>query len=264
VAFWIGRRPSNERYTYGYGRAEDLAGVCIVGVIAASAVLAAWQAVVRIGDPRPIHGLGWVAAAGVVGFAGNELVARYRIGVGRRIGSAALVADGRHARADGFTSLAVVLGAIGVAAGWNLADPTVGLMITIAVLVVLKDSARDIYRRLMDSVDPGLVSEASRTLEAVDDVVRVDRVRIRWVGHELLAEADLSVDAALTVAAAHVVAEQAEHELLHALPRLARATIHLNPASSRTSDPHGITAHHFAERSESKRRDTRPQTSGPG
>lgn len=249
IAFWIGRRPPNERYTYGYGRAEDLAGIFIVAVIAASSVLAAWEAVLRLEHPRGVHGVGWVAAAGVVGFAGNELVARYRIRVGRRIGSAALVADGMHARTDGFTSLAVVAGAAGVAAGWQQADPVVGLIITIAVLVVLKNAARDIYRRLMDSVDPNLVESARASLAGVSRVARVDRVRIRWVGHELLAEADIGVDATLSLSEGHAVAEEAEHRLLHDLPRLARATIHLNPCSSDgLEDPHTITAHHFPER----------------
>ena len=249
VAFWIGRRPPNSRYNYGYGRAEDLAGVFIVAVIAASSVLAAWEAVARIQHPRSVSAVGWVAAAGVVGFAGNELVARYRISVGRRIGSAALVADGMHARTDGFTSLAVVAGAIGVAAGWNDADPVVGLLITLAVLMVLKNAARDIYRRLMDSVDPGLVEAARATLDTMPGVRRVDRVRIRWVGHALLAEADIGADAELTLSEAHDIADEAEHRLLHELPRLARATIHLNPYGDGSGDdPHASTAHHFPDR----------------
>ncbi|HVA74238.1 MAG TPA: cation diffusion facilitator family transporter [Acidimicrobiales bacterium] len=248
IAFWIGRRPPNERYTYGYGRAEDLAGIFIVAVIAGSSVLAAWEAVLRLQHPRSMQGVGWVVAAGFVGFAGNELVARYRIRVGRRIGSAALVADGMHARTDGFTSLAVVAGAAGVAAGWKQADPVVGLVITVAVLMVLKNAARDIYRRLMDSVDPDLVDSARDALAAVPRVSRVDRVRVRWVGHELLAEADIGADAALTLSEAHAVAEEAEHRLLHELPRLAGATIHLNPCSADGStDPHTITAHHFPD-----------------
>ncbi|HET7523731.1 MAG TPA: cation diffusion facilitator family transporter, partial [Acidimicrobiales bacterium] len=248
IAFWVGRRPPNNRYTYGYGRAEDLAGIFIVAVIAASSVIAAWEAIIRLQHPRSVHGVGWVAAAGVVGFAGNELVARYRIRVGRRIGSAALVADGMHARTDGFTSLAVLAGAIGVAAGWKQADPVVGLLITVAVLLVLRNASRDIYRRLMDSVDPDLVDAARATLLGVPRVSQVDRVRIRWVGHALLAEADIGAAAELTLSEAHEVAEEAEHRLLHELPRLARATIHLNPCGADGgSDPHDITAHHFPE-----------------
>ncbi|MGH3167787.1 MAG: cation diffusion facilitator family transporter [Trebonia sp.] len=126
LAFWAARRRATSRYTYGYGRAEDLAGLAVVGVMAVSAAVAAWQAIDRFVHPHQVTDLPLVAAAGVIGFAGNELAARYRIAVGTRIGSAALVADGRHARADGFTSLAVVAGAAGVALGWQQADPVQG------------------------------------------------------------------------------------------------------------------------------------------
>ena len=245
VAFWMGRRQPTQRYTYGYGRGEDLAGIFIVVVMAGSSVLAAWEAVLRLLHPRSITGLAWVAAAGAVGFLGNESVAIYRIRVGRRIGSAALVADGMHARTDGLTSLAVVAGAAGVAAGWKGADPVVGLLITAAILMVLKNAARDIYRRLMDSVDPDLVAEATAVLAEASGVQRVERVRMRWVGHELLAEAEIVADGSLTLAAAHRLAEEAHHQLLHRLPRLAGATIHVDPSGTGSTDDHRITAHHF-------------------
>jgi len=165
--------------------------------------------------------------------------------VGRKIGSAALVADGLHARTDGLTSLAVVIGAIGVAAGWQLADPIVGLLITVAILVVLKGAARDIYRRLMDSVDPDLVDAVHQVLAAVAGVHAVEGVRVRWVGHELRAEAEIVSDAALTLADAHAIAEQAHLRLLHDIPRLAQATIHTSPCGHDGRDHHATTAHHF-------------------
>ncbi|HLI57694.1 MAG TPA: cation diffusion facilitator family transporter [Actinomycetota bacterium] len=245
IAFLVGRRPANERYTYGYGRAEDLAGIFVVAMIALSSALAAWEAIRRLMHPATVHNLVWVMAGGVLGFAGNELVAVYRIRVGRRIGSAALVADGLHARTDGLTSLAVVIGAAGVAAGLSLADPIVGLLITLAILVVLKDAARDIYRRLMDSVDPGLVDTVRRVLAGVPGVEAVESVQIRWVGHELLAEADIASDAGLNLADAHAIAEEAHHRLLHDVPRLAQATIHSNPVGDDGRDHHAVTAHHF-------------------
>jgi cation diffusion facilitator family transporter len=247
VAFWIGRRPPTKRYTYGYGRAEDLAGIFIVFVIALSAVIAGWEAVLRLANPHPVENLGWVAAAGIIGFAGNELVAVYRIRVGRRIGSAALVADGLHARTDGLTSLAVVLGAAGVAAGWDKADPVVGLLITAAILVVLKGAARDIYRRLMDSVDPELSDRVHEVLAAVPGIERVEAVRIRWIGHELRAEAEVVSDCELTVTEAHAIAEEGHHRLLHQVPRLAQATIHTSPCEHDGSDHHSVTAHHFPQ-----------------
>ena len=246
VAFWLGRRPPNRRYTYGYGRAEDLAGIFIVAMIALSAAVAAWEAVHRLMDPQDVRNVGWVIAAGVIGFLGNELVAVYRIRVGRKIGSAALVADGLHARTDGVTSLGVVVGGLGVAAGWQLADPIVGLVITVAILFVLKGAARDIYRRLMDSVDPELVDSVERVLIGVPGVQAVERVSIRWIGHELRAEADVVCDSRLSIAESHAIAEEAHHQLLHGIPKLAWATIHTNPCDHDGLDHHLVTGHHFA------------------
>ena len=240
IAFWLSKRPANRRYTYGYGRAEDLAGVAIVLTIAASSLIAAYEAIRRLWHPQHPSHLWWVAAAGLVGFIGNELVALYRIRTGRRIGSAALVADGLHARTDGLTSLAVVIGAAGVAAGWRAADPIVGLLITAAILGIVRNAGRDVVRRLMDSVDPHLVDEVRQTLLHADGVQGVERVRVRWIGHELHAEAEIISDAHLSLIDGHHVAHDAEHDLLHAVPRLTSALIHVSPDGSR---PHG-QAHH--------------------
>jgi cation diffusion facilitator family transporter len=244
AAFWLSRRPPTRRYTYGFGRSEDLAGIFIVVTIAASSAVAGWEAINRLMHPHSVHRLGWVAAAGVVGFVGNEAVARYRIRTGRRIGSAALEADGHHARTDGFTSLAVVAGAAGVALGWRLADPVVGLAITVAILLVVKNAARDIYRRLMDAVDPTLVERVSSALGDVDGIEQVEAVRIRWIGHELHAEAEVVSNGGLSLAEAHEVGERAHHHLLHEVPRLAHVTIHTSPSTVHGTDPHALTAHH--------------------
>ena len=230
VAFVIGRRSATRRFTYGFGRAEDIAGLFVVAMIGISAIIAGWEAIRRLIDPQPIEYLGWVALAGAVGFVGNEIVAIYRIRVGRQIGSAALVADGIHARTDGLTSLAVVVGAGGVALGWPLADPIVGLAITVAILVALRSAARDIFRRLMDAVDPTLVYAAEESLAAVPGVIAVRRVRMRWIGHELIADADLAVDSELTLAQAHALAHEAEHDLTHAVPKLSAAVVHAYPS----------------------------------
>jgi cation diffusion facilitator family transporter len=244
VAFIAGRRPPTRRYTYGYGRAEDLAGVVIVLLIAASAALAVVVAASRLAHPRPVSGLAVVAIAALIGFAGNELAAWYRIRAGRKIGSAALVADGLHARADGFTSLAVLLGVGGAALGWEWADPVVGLVITVAILAVLRQAAREIYRRLMDAVDPALLDQAEQALRAVPGVLGVGRVRLRWVGHQLRAECEVIVDANASVVEAHQVAVGAEHGLLHALPHLTGALVHADPQPGDGADHHaGLAAH---------------------
>jgi cation diffusion facilitator family transporter len=242
IAFWLGRRPPDRRHTYGYGRAEDLAGIFIVATIALSAGVAAWQAVDRLVDPQRITSPAWVAAAGLIGFAGNEVVATYRIRVGRRIGSAALVADGLHARTDGLTSLAVLVAAAGSIAGWELADPIVSLAISAVILKVLNTAARDIYRRLMDQVDPDLVDRLEHQLDQVDGIEAIDRVRVRWIGHELHADADVALDSRLDLAAAHDILEDARHQLLHAIPRLTDVVLHANPAGCHHA--HELVRHH--------------------
>jgi cation diffusion facilitator family transporter len=240
LAFWLGRRPATKRYTYGYGRAEDLAGVVIVVLIAASSALAAYEAVDRLLHPAHVSHLWAVAVAAVLGFAGNEVVSRYRILVGRDIGSAALVADGLHARTDGFTSLSVLVGAGGVALGWRWADPAIGLFITVAILFVLRDAAREVYRRLMDAVDPDLVDQVEDALRHTPGVRDVGDVRLRWIGHALRAECDIVVADDLNVVAAHAIAEECEHRLLHDVPRLLAATVHADPEGHR----HELLAHH--------------------
>ncbi len=244
IAFLIGRRPANRRYTYGYGRAEDLAGIVIVAFIAVSAAVAGYEALRRLVNPHEVTHLWAVAAAGLIGFAGNELVARYRITVGRRIGSAALVADGLHARTDGFTSLAVLVGAGGLALGWRWADPVVGLFITVAILFVLKDAATQIYRRLMDAVDPSIVDKVHQVLAATEGVLAVGDVRLRWIGHQLRAECEISVADDTTVVAAHTIAHRCEHDLIHAVPRLKAAIVHAEPYSRDGRDHHHLIRHH--------------------
>lgn len=219
VAFILGRKAATRRYTYGFGRAEDLAGLFIVAVVALSAIVAGWQSVDRLIHPQPLHNLGWVMAAGLIGFAGNEAVAIYRIRVGRKIGSAALVADGVHARTDGFTSLAVVLGAAGVMLGFPLADPIVGLLISAAIMVLLWGTIRSIGRRLMDGIEPDLAARAHAALEGTDGVLAVERLQLRWHGHRLQGTATVLVeDGALS--AVDGILRQAEHRLRHALPKL--------------------------------------------
>lgn len=219
IAFILGRRAATRRYTYGFGRAEDLAGLFIVLVVAASAIVAAWQSIERLINPQPLHNLWWVLAAGVIGFLGNEIVAVYRIRVGQKIGSAALVADGIHARTDGFTSLAVVVGAIGVMLGFPLADPIVGLVISAAIIVLLWGTVRSIGRRLMDGIEPELVDKARAALEATPGVIEVPRLQLRWVGHRLQGTATLVV-ADRPLSEVEAILHEADHQLAHALPNL--------------------------------------------
>ncbi|WP_375407308.1 cation diffusion facilitator family transporter [uncultured Amnibacterium sp.] len=224
IAFVLARRPATRRYTYGFGRAEDLAGLFIVAVVLLSAIVAGWQSIDRLIHPRTPVNLGWLMVAGVIGFLGNEAVAIYRIRVGRRIGSAALVADGVHARTDGFTSLAVVLGAVGVALGFPLADPIVGILISIAILVLLLGTVRSIGRRLLDGVDPDLVSTADHALHHVEGVLDVRELRLRWIGHRLEGDAEVAI-APMTALAAERLAAEAERSARGHLGQLDRMRI---------------------------------------
>ncbi len=244
VAFTLGRRGATRRFTYGFGRSEDLAGLVVVLLMAASAGLGAYVAVRRLLDPQDVNHLPLVAVASLVGFAGNELVAHYRIRVGREIGSAALVADGLHARTDGLTSLAVLIGAGGVALGFRLADPIVGLVITVAVLGVLRQAAREVFGRLLDAVDPELVGRVEGVIRATPGVLGVGEVRLRWIGHSLRAECEIRVPADLTMADAHHIAEETEHRLLHEVRRLTSAMVHADPEMAAGTDHHERLAHH--------------------
>jgi cation diffusion facilitator family transporter len=245
LAFRLGRRSPTRRFTYGFGKAEDLAGLVVIGLIALSAALAAYEAIDRLLHPETIKGLGFVMAAAVVGAIGNELVAQYRIRTGRRIGSAALEADGIHARTDGVTSLLVLVGAIGVALGAQWADPAVSLVITAAIVVVGYQAVRGVGQRLLDAVDPVIVDAIRETVTHVPGVVDVTEVRARWAGHRLLAQVRLGVGGGLSVATAHEIGEVAHHELLHAIDNLSDAIIHVDPCGLGV-DPHASTRHHDA------------------
>jgi cation diffusion facilitator family transporter len=244
IAFRLSRRPPTRRYTYGYRRAEDLAGVFVIAMIALSAVIAAYEAVDRLINPRPITHIGWLFLAGLIGFTGNELVALYRIRVGRRIGSAALEADGYHARTDGFTSLAVALGAVGAWLGFERADPIVGLLISVAIFAVLRGAARQVFHRLMDAVDPAVVESIEHTAGHTDGVQRVASVQARWVGHRLAASIAIVVDEDLTVRQGHAVAEAVRHELVHSVRHLDDVDVHVDPCGHHGGDPHLAVDHH--------------------
>ena len=213
VAFKLGRRAANRRYTYGYHRAEDLAGLFVVLMILLSAVLVLWESAERLINPRPLEYIGVLFAAGVIGFIGNELVAVYRIRIGREIGSAALVADGRHARVDGFTSLAVVVSAVFAWFGVERADPIVGIVVGAAILRVLWTAAKEIYGRMMDAVDPEVVDEIERCTAGVEGVLAVNYCRVRWMGHRLRADVAIGVDGNLTVGEGHRVGERVRDAL---------------------------------------------------
>ena len=220
IAFRLARRRPSPRFTYGYGRVEDLAGIAIVLIILASAIVAGWEAIDRLLHPRPLALLWAVVGGGVIGFVGNEAVAVFRVRVGREIDSAALVADGYHARADGLTSLAVMLGALGVWLGFPLADPVVGLVIAVMILGIVWQSGRAVLTRMLDGVDPEMTEEIRHAAEHVPGIRQVRAVRARWLGHRLHAEAEIEVDGELPAREAAALAERLREEAREHLPQL--------------------------------------------
>jgi cation diffusion facilitator family transporter len=237
IAFVLARRKPSATFTYGLGRVEDLAGLAVVGIILFSALVAGYEAIQRFVHPQPITALAWVAMAGVIGFIGNEAVAVFRIRVGRRINSAALIADGFHARTDGLTSLAVVLGALGVWLGFPLADPIIGLVITLTLFGIVWQSSRAVLIRMLDGVDPGIIREIRQAAEHVEGVTGLGQVQARWLGHQLYADVAIRVDDAIQVAAARRIAAEFRRQLFGHLPALADARIRLG------SDAPGSAAH---------------------
>ncbi|MEN6444326.1 MAG: cation diffusion facilitator family transporter [Methanoregula sp.] len=242
-AFMLARWKPDKRFTYGYGRVEDLAGVFVVLMILISAIIAGYVSIDRLFHPQEVTFLWAVAAAALVGFIGNEAVAQLRIRVGKEIGSAALVADGYHARTDGWTSLAVLIGAAGVYFGFPLADPAIGLIITIMIFWIVWDSAKTIFTRLLDGVDPAITDEIRHTADHVEGVMEITDIKVRWLGHRLHAEINITVDSLLSVESGHAIAKKFRHELLHHLRYLSDATIHVDPATASGPDHHHVAEH---------------------
>lgn len=247
IAFVLARRKPTATFNYGLGRVEDLAGMVIVVIILISALVAGYEAIDRLIHPQPITQLLAVAVAGVIGFIGNEAVAVFRIRVGRAMNSAALIADGYHARTDGLTSLAVVAGAIGVWAGFPLADPIIGLLITIAILGIVWQSARAVITRSLDGIDPGVIEEIRHAIAHVPGVSRLVDVKARWLGHRLRAELTVAVDPGLSVAQANGIALALQNELHAHLPPLEQATVQFDTSGSQpVSIPSEKGGHHHS------------------
>ena len=247
IAFSLTRKAPTKRFSYGYGRDEDLAGLFIVGVILASGVYAAYVSASRLSDPPTVEFLWAVAAAALIGFLGNEAVALFRIKIGKEIASTALIADDYHARVDGLTSLAVLLGALGVWLGYPLADPIVGLVISAAILKIVVSSAKLVLARLLDGVEPGVVDEVRQVAEETSGVVDVSEVRVRWLGHRMLAEVNIAVRSSITVEEGHGIAQQVHHELLHGLQYLSNATIHVDPRETSGEEHHPRPGEHHSD-----------------
>ena len=244
IAFVISNRTANQRYTYGYYRAEDLAGIFIVLVIIASATASAVESVQKLISGNTPTQIYLSMAAALVGVAGNELLAQYKISVGKRINSVPLIADGQHSRIDGLTSLAAFVGLVGVELGFPKADPIAGIVITIVIVTVVFSTSRSVLQRLLDAVDPHIVPTIITTALAVPGVEQVTDIRARWVGHTLHVVMNIEVDAELTLSKAHAIAEEVRHRLFHDIKGISEVLIHTDP-SSVSGDHHQEMAHHL-------------------
>jgi cation diffusion facilitator family transporter len=229
IAFALAARGASRRFTYGYGKVEDVAGIAIVGVIFFSACVAAYASAMKILHPVPMTHLGAVVFASLVGFVGNEAVAVFRIRTGKAIGSAALVADGLHARIDGFTSLAVLIGVAGTWLGYPIVDPIVGVLITVAILFIVRDTAKSVWSRLIEGIEPEILAEIEHAPMHVAGVVEVHAARARWVGHRVFADLHITVDPAMSVEESHAIVEKVEKSLIEHVPAFGEAIIHVCP-----------------------------------
>jgi len=244
IAFYLARRAATRRYTYGFARAEDVAGIFIVLSIAFSAGVIFWESFQKLMNPQPLTNLDWVVAAAVIGFLGNEAVALLQIRVGRKIGSAALVADGLHARTDGLTSLAVLLAATGSWLGFPILDPIIGIIIGVTILVITRDATVSMWYRLMDAIDPELLEKTESIVRKQAGVREMRRIRMRWTGHRLCAEVTIAIDPHLSTIQSHQIAEGLRHELFHEVPNLAEVVVHIEPWEEELGTAHQLTAHH--------------------
>jgi cation diffusion facilitator family transporter len=220
IAFILMRRAANKRYTFGYGRSEDLAGVLIVVSIVFSAGYIFWESIQKLLNPQPLTNLGWVAAAALIGFIGNEAVAIMQLRVGRQIGSEAMVADGKHARTDGITSLAVLIAVVGTWLGYPIVDPIIGILIAITIVFIARDTAVAMWHRMMDAVDPVLVQKVEQVLDSHPEIKNVVRLQMRWMGHRLHANIIVALDGSFDLEEAEKIADHIRHHLLHDLPHL--------------------------------------------
>jgi len=242
-ALLIARRKPSDRFTYGFGRFEDLAGLAIVMAILFSAIFVCYESIDRLLHPQDVSYVWALIAASIVGFLGNEGVAIFRIRVGRQIGSAALVADGHHARVDGITSLAVFFGALGILLGFPMADPIAGLIIAVIILVILWQSGRTIFLRLLDGTDPEIVENIRHVVNSVPGVQEATEVRARWSGHRLIAEVNVTIGQDGDVERGHDIVRRVRHQLMHQFPNLSWLTIHVDPVYASGEEHHLIGEH---------------------
>jgi cation diffusion facilitator family transporter len=217
VGFRVSRKPPTERYPYGYERAEDIAGVGIAIVIWASAAFAAAESIDKLVHHGSTHYVAWGIAAALVGILGNQLVARYKLHVGRAINSATLIADAKHSWLDALSSAGAAAGLVGVLVGWRWADGAAGLLVTAFICHVGWEVSVDVAHRLMDGVDPEIIVSAEAAAARVPGVQHA-HARARWTGRTLRVEIEGWVAADTSVADADRIGQLVADRVAGELP----------------------------------------------
>jgi cation diffusion facilitator family transporter len=219
VGFRTSRKLPTERYPYGYERAEDLAGLGVALVIWGSAVVAGFESVTKLLRHGGTGHVGWGIAAAAVGIAGNQLVARYKLTVGRRIRSATMVADARHSWLDALSSAGAMLGLIGVALGWGWADAVAGIVVTGFICHVGWEVTADIAHRLLDGVDPAMITTAEAVATTIPGVTHA-HARARWTGRTLRVEVEGFLHPDTPLAAADQIGRSVAAALAPEIPEM--------------------------------------------
>jgi len=217
LGFRLSRRPPTERYPYGLERAEDLAGIGIAAVIWISAAFAGFESVRKLIDHGHTAHVAAGIAGAVLGIAGNQLVARYKLRVGRRINSATLIADARHSWLDALSSAGALAGLIAVAFGQPWGDPLAGLLVTAFICHVGYEVTKDVVHRLADGVDPDVITTAEAAAGSVPGVVHA-HARARWTGRTLRVEVEGWVDPELTAAGADALGRRVADQISREIP----------------------------------------------
>jgi cation diffusion facilitator family transporter len=223
LGYWLSRRPPTERYPYGLERAEDLARIGIAVVIWASAAFAGYESVRKLIEHGTTSHLGWGIAGAGIGVAGNQVVARYKLVVGRRINSATLVADARHSWLDALSSAGAMAGLIAVALGQRWGDPVAGLAVTALICHVGYEVTADVVHRPADGIDPSVITGAEAAAGSVPGVIHA-HARARWTRRTLRIEIEGRVDPDMPVRDADELGRQVATALAHEVPEAGSLT----------------------------------------
>lgn len=237
IAFSLAGRQPTRRYSYGYGKFEDLAGILIVGLILSSAIVSLVRSVERFVHPQVFHHPVWVALASVTGFLGNEAVAFLRIRAGRKTGSVSLVADGQHARVDGFASLSVLVGVAGSVTGYPIVDPVVGMLLGFSILLIAVRMIRDVGMHLSDGIEPETLDRIRHAAMDSGSVLSVSRARARWMGHSISCDLCLVLDDQSSLEDAAREGRLAEERIRKALPFTGDVLVVVAPAGGERPSP---------------------------